>query len=195
MEIQIPPFQEKRQFGRVKIPQPKLWHVYVPQSHKIWENRGIIQNISLGGIHCLFAEEPPLDKDDAKELTFDAIYNDQKIYRLKFHGSIVRIEDGPLDCSQVTVAFKFLSDPIFYPLTQINQAEMPSLDKIRILYQYYALSRKAYEIIQRTPEVREGKITDVKERIDQGLYKIESDKLAQSLTNTILEDNSVLPKK
>jgi hypothetical protein len=73
MKIQIPDHQEKRQFGRVKIPEPKVCQVYVPQSQKLWENQGIIQNISLGGIYFLCDEEPPLEKDDIRHLLLGAI--------------------------------------------------------------------------------------------------------------------------
>jgi Anti-sigma-28 factor, FlgM len=187
MENHITNSQEKRQFGRVKIPEPRMFHVYIPQSQKSWENQGIIQNIGLGGIYFLCDEKPPLNKDDIRYLTFDAVYNDQKIYRLKFYGSVVRIEHGLLDCSQFAVAVKFLSDPIYYPFYEISQSEIPAMDKLRIMYQYYTLNRKAHAVIQATPEIRDDKISGIKERINQGLYKIEAVKLAQSFSDNLVK--------
>ena len=37
------------------------------------------------------------------------------------------------------------------------------MDKPRILYQYYDLNKKAYEIITNTPDVRTEKINKIKE--------------------------------
>jgi hypothetical protein len=195
MEIQVPPFMEKRQFGRITISEPQVCQVHVPKSQELWVHQGIIRNICLEGIYFVCDEEPPLDKDDIRHLTFDVIYNDQKIYRLKFYGLVVRTEDDLLDRSQVAIAFKFLSDPIYQPFKEINYSEFPFPDKTRIMYQYYQLNRKAQEIIKKTPDVRAEKIKEVKERIDQDLYDVDTTKLAQGFTKTILRENIVLVKK
>lgn len=195
MEIQIPPFQEKRQFGRIKISEPQICHVQVPQSQNFWKNHGIIRNICLEGIYFICDSPPPLEKNEINNLTLDILYNDQRIYRLKFHGLVVRTEDNQADCSQFAVALKFLSDPVYIQLKEVNYREFPFVDKTRLLYQYYQLNRKAHEIIQKTPEIREERINSIKERIDKGLYKIEPEKLSQGLTDNILEDNSVFHKR
>jgi len=186
MEMQIPPFREKRQFGRINIPEPTLSRVCVPHAQQLWQNHSIIQNISLGGIYFLCDEEPPFAKDDIRNIILDVVHNDQKIYRLKFHGSIVRLEPGQRDASQVAVALKFLSDPIYYPFKEINYGEAPFLDRTRVMYQYYQLNRKAHEIIKGTPDIRTQRIYHIKQRLDQNLYEIEPTKLAQSVTGSLL---------
>jgi hypothetical protein len=181
MEIQIPPFREKRHFGRVKIPQPMMCQVYVPHSREFRGYRGLIQNIGLEGIYFVCDEKPPLEKDDIRHLIFNVIYNYQKIYRLNFHALVVRIEDHG---SQFAIAIKFLSDPIYYPIKEIA-SELPFLDETRIMYQNYRLFRKAYEIIKRTANIRTEKITDIKKLIDQDLYEIDIEKLAQNFIGNI----------
>jgi hypothetical protein len=195
MEIQIPPFRERRQFGRINIPEPTVSRICVPHSRQLWQNQSIIQNISLGGIYFLCDEEPPFGKDDIRNIILDVVHNNQRIYRLKFHGAIVRIEPGQRDASQVAVALKFLADPIYYPFKEINYGEFPSLDKTWVMYQYYQLNRKAYEIIKGTPDIRTQKIYHIKQRINQNLYEIEPAKLAQSVTGNLLEKNLIIHKK
>jgi hypothetical protein len=194
MEIHLPTFQEKRQFGRVIIPEPGISQVYVPQSQKLWENQGCIHNISLGGIYFLCDEEPPFGQDAIRHLILDAIHKDQKIYRLQFHGVIVRIEDGLRDSSHA-IALKFLSDPLYYPLTDTNYGELPALDKVRLMYQYYRLNLKAHEIIKGTPDIRPHRIEDLMKRVQQHLYGIEPEKLAQRVTGNLLAENRVIRKK
>jgi hypothetical protein len=195
MKIKIPSFPEKRQFGRVKILDPQICHVQVPQSQNFWEDQGIIRNVCLDGIYFICDSQPPLEKDEINNLTFDIFYNDHKIYRLKFHGLVVRTEGKQPDRSQVAIALKFLSDPIYVPLKEINYREFPFFDKIRILFQYYQLNKKAHEIIKRMPDIREDKITSIKERIDQGLYKIEPDKMAQNFTDNLLKEKLLISKR
>ena len=169
MKIQGPSFQEKRQFERIEIPESTICKIYVPQSQKLWENQGKIKNISLGGIYFACDEKPPLEKNDIQHLILDALYNDQKLYRLEFYGLVVRTENI---ISQFGVALKFISDPMFYPLTESNYHELLCFDKTRILYQHYQLYKKACEIVKRTPDIRVERIKDIKNKIDQDLYKI-----------------------
>jgi hypothetical protein len=190
MEIQIPPFRERRQFGRINIPEPTISHICVPHSRQLWQNQSIIQNISLGGIYFLCDEEPPFAKDDIRNIILDVVHNDQRIYRLKFHGSIVRIEPGQRDASQVAIALKFLTDPIYYPFKNLNYGVSPSLDKTRVMYQYYHLNRRAYEIIKGTPDIRTQKTYHIKQRLNQNLYEIEPAKLAQRVTGELLGKRS-----
>jgi Anti-sigma-28 factor, FlgM/PilZ domain len=183
MKIQIPPFKEKRQFGRIKIPESTICQVYVPHSRKtIRGYRGLIQNISLGGIYFVCDENPPLEKDDIRHIVFDVIYNYNKIYRLIFHSLVVRTES---EASKFAVALKLLSDPIYYSLKVIKDGELPFLDNVRIMYQNYDLYRKAYKTINETKEIRHNKIKEIKKSIDQGLYKIEYGQLALSITDNL----------
>jgi hypothetical protein len=181
MEIQIPPFREKRRFGRVKIPQPMMCQVYVPHSRKFRGYRGLIQNIGLEGIYFVCDEKPPLEKDDIRHLIFNVIYNYQKIYRLNFHALVVRIEDQG---SKFAVAIKFLSDPIYYPIKEID-SELRFLDETRIMYQNYELYRETYEIVKRTANIRTEKIANIKKLIDKDLYEIDIEKLAQNFIGNI----------
>jgi hypothetical protein len=178
MEIQVPHSQEKRQFGSLKISEPSLCQVYVPQSRKLLVYRGLIKNISLGGIYFVCDEKPPLKKDDIRYLIFNVIYNYHKLYRLKFHGLVVNIE---IIGSQFGVALKLISDPIYYPLKDIDDNELPFLDKTRILYQNYELYRRAYEVIKTTPNIRIDKIDNIKNRLSHNLYQVDPIKLAKIL--------------
>ena len=48
------------------------------------------------------------------------------------------------------------------------------------------LKAKAREIVYRTPEVRPEKVARLKEAIDQGTYEIDSEKLAEILSEELL---------
>jgi hypothetical protein len=183
MEIQIPTFQEKRQFGRIKIFEPTPCQVWVPRSKKIKEYRGLIKNISMGGIFFVCDEKLPLEKDDIRHLIFNVIYNYQKIYRLKVHGLVVRTETVN---SQFGIALKFLSDPMFYLLNKID-SELPFMDKIRIMYQNYDVYRKAYDIIKTTSDARNDKIKKITKRLNHNLYRIDQRKLATSMTANLTQ--------
>lgn len=183
MEIQVPHFQERRQLGRIKIPEPTLCQIYVPHSRKLIVYRGLIKNISLGGIYFVCDEQPPLKRDNIRYLIFNIIYNYQKIYRLTFHGLVVRTENVS---SQFGIALQFLSDPVYYPIKTIDE-ELPYVDKIRILYQNYDLYRKAYEIVRKTPEIRTDKINNIKNCLDHNLYQIDQKKLARAITSNLTE--------
>jgi len=167
----------------------------MPQTHQLWESQSIIQDISLGGIYFVCDSQPPFEKDDIRHLTFDTVHNDQKIYRLKFHIQVVRTEEGQPDLSQFAVAIRFLSDPIYFPLNEINLREFPALDKTRIMYQYYGLNRMAYEIVQKTPEIRTDKINNIAKRLKQEIYRVRSDKLVQSFIKNLLQENLLIIKK
>jgi hypothetical protein len=175
----MPPFREKRQYGRIRIPEPTLCQVYIHKSRKLMVYRGLIKNISLGGMYFICNEKLPLEKDDIRHLIFNVIYNYKRIYRLKFRATVVRIENTG---SQFATALKFLSDPIYYRLEKSDDSLSPSLDKIRILYQNYQLFRKAYDVIKTTPEIRPEKIDNIKKRLEHNLYQIDQIKLAHSMT-------------
>jgi hypothetical protein len=83
--------------------------------------------------------------------------------------------------SQFGVALKLLSDPIYYPLKDIDDRELPFLDKTRLLCQNYELYRKAYEIIKTTPDIRIDKIDHIKNHLHHNLYQIDPIKLAKIL--------------
>jgi hypothetical protein len=123
-------------------------------------------------------EKPPLEKDDIRHLIFNVVHNYHKMYRLMFHALVVRTENQN---HQFGIALKLLSDPIYYPLKEIEDGELPSLDKTRILYKYYQLYRKAYEIIKTTPDIRIDKVKNIKNRLDHNLYQIDPIKLAKIL--------------
>jgi hypothetical protein len=184
MEIQVPHFQERRQFGRIKIPGPSLCQIYVPHSRKLIVYRGQIKNISLGGIYFICDEQPPLTRDNIRYLIFNIIYNYQKIYRLTFHGLVVRTE---MVSSQFAIALQFLSDPVYYPIKTIDE-ELPYVDKIRIMYQNYDLYRKAYETVEETPEIRTDKINNIKNRLEHNLYQIDQTKLARAMTENLTDN-------
>lgn len=149
MEIQIPPFKKKRQFGRIKLPVPTRCLIYIPQSSEFQEYPGLIKNISLGGIDFVCDAELPIKKGNIRDLIIDVLYNDHKIYRLMLHGLVVCARKRLRDCSQFAVAFKFLSDPSYCQLKDSNYMEILCPDNTRILYQHYQLFRKAFIIIKK----------------------------------------------
>ena len=69
------------------------------------------------------------------------------------------------------------------------------MDKPRILYQYYDLNKKAYEIITNTPDVRTEKIKKIKKFIETGSYKVNSETIAQSVINDIFMEEQLLAKR
>ena len=162
MEIQAPHYQEERQFRRIEISGPQKCHINVPQSPNLSVNQGIIQNISLGGIYFLCDEELPIEKGDILDLIIEGLHNDHKIYRLILHGLVVRNDKSLINPYQFAVAFKFLSDPIYYPLKDINYNEFWYFDKIRILCQHYQLFKKAFKNIERTADIRNERIKNMK---------------------------------
>jgi hypothetical protein len=182
MLIQDPHFQKKRQFERIEIPESTLCKIYVLQSQELWESLIKIKNISLGGIYFVCDENPPFKKDDIRHIILDALQNDQKLYRLEFHGLVVRTENCG---SQFGVAVKFLSEPIYYRMNENNHGDILRFDKTRILYQHFQLFKKAYEIIMRTPEIRSEMVLNIKKRIDQDLYKTHTKDVVQAFNNIL----------
>jgi anti-sigma28 factor (negative regulator of flagellin synthesis) len=185
----LAPPLERRQFGRINIAEPRICHVHLPQSQELWTDQGILVNISLGGIYFLCDKQPPLEKDDIRFLTLDTPYSDPETYHLGFHVLVVRTEQRQLDPHQFAVALRIVSDPIFYPPREIDKREITSLDKPRIMYQYYDLNKKAYKIISNTPEVRTDKINNIKAYIEKGDYKVPPEKVTQRLINNLLLEN------
>jgi anti-sigma28 factor (negative regulator of flagellin synthesis) len=166
----------------------------MPQSQELWTDQGILMNISLGGIYFVCDRQPSLKKGDIRYLTFDTPYPDPENHHFGFHVLVVRTEHRQLDLPQFAVALRILSDPIYYPLQETNKRDFTSLDKPRIMYQYYDLNKKAYEIITNTPEIRTEKIKNIKEFIEQGSYNVKSEKVSQSVINDLFLENMLLPK-
>jgi len=185
----LKPLPERRRFGRVHISEPRVCHIHLPQSQELWTDQGILVNISLGGIYFVCDRQPPLEKDDIRYLTFDTPHPDPDNYHVGFHVVVVRSEQRQLDLPQFAVALRIISDPIYRSLQEPNKREFTSLDKSRIMYQYYELNKKAYEIITNTPEIRPEKIKNIKDFIDKGSYKIKSEKVSQSVMNDIFLEN------
>jgi len=172
---------ERRRFGRINISEPRICHVHLPQSQELWTDQGILVNISLGGIYLICNRPPPLEKDDIRYLTFDTAQEDPESHHFGFHALVVRTEQKQLDFPQYAVGLRIISDPIYYALHGSYKQEFTSFDKTRILYQYYDLNKKAYEIIANTPEIRTEKIKNIKNGIEKGSYKIKSEKVTQSV--------------
>jgi anti-sigma28 factor (negative regulator of flagellin synthesis) len=191
----LAPFPERRRFGRIKISEPRICHIHLPQSQELWTDRGILMNISLGGIYFACDRQPPLKKDDIGYLTFDTPYSDPEKHHFGFHVLVVRTEHRQLDSPQFAVALRILSTPIYYHHPETNKRESGSLDKPRIMYQYYELNRKAYEIIANAPEIRTDKINDIKEYIEKGSYNVQSEKVTQRVFNDLFIENILLQKK
>jgi anti-sigma28 factor (negative regulator of flagellin synthesis) len=177
----LKPVSERRRFGRINISEPRICHVHLPQSHELWTDQGILVNISLGGIYLICNRPPPLEKDDIRYLTFDTAQQDPGRHHFGFHALVVRTEQAQTDLQQYAVGLRIISDPIYYTLQGTDEQEFSSLDKTRILYQYYDLNKKAHEIIANTPEMRTERIINLKNIIEKGSYKIKPEKITQSV--------------
>jgi anti-sigma28 factor (negative regulator of flagellin synthesis) len=95
---------------------------------------------------------------------------------------------------QFALALRIISEPIYYSPFENNKREATSINKPRILYQYYDLNKKAYEIITNTPDVRTEKIKNIKKFIETGSYKVNSEKITQSVINDIFIEEILLAK-
>lgn len=93
-----------------------------------------------------------------------------------------------------SMAVKIISEPVYYSPYYKRYREVTSIDKPRILYQYYDLNKKAYEIITNTPEVQTEKIKNIKRSIESGSYDVKYDKITQNIINDIFMDDILLSK-
>jgi len=186
---------ERRQFGRLNISEPRICHVHLPQSQELWTGQGLLVNISLGGFYFVCDRQPPIEKDDICYLTFVTPQVDLENYHFGFHVSVVRTGKMQLNQPQFALALKIISEPIYYSPGEKYKREVTSLDKPRILYQYYDLNKKAYEIITNTPDVRTEKIKNIKKFIETGSYKVNSEKITQSIINDIFMQEKLLLKR
>jgi hypothetical protein len=191
----LAPSLERRRFGRINVAQPGICHINLPPSEELWSDRCILMNISLGGIYFICQRQPPLEKNDIYDLTFDMVYPHLPTYHLTFYALVVRTEPRQLNRHYFGLALKLLSEPFYYPFRETNRAEFLPLDKPRIMYQYYHLNLKAHEIITKTPEIRTAKTGKIKACLDQGSYKVQTEKVTQSLINGLFLENALLLPK
>jgi hypothetical protein len=190
----LAPSDERRRFGRLKIAEPRICHVHLPQSQELWTDQGILMNISLGGIYLVCDRQPPLEKDDIGYLTLDTANSDPENHHLGFQVLVVRTEHRQLESHQFAVGLRIISAPIYYPLQGANQRDFTPSDKARIMYQYYDLNKKAYELITNTPEIRPNKIKNIKELIERNSYRIKTKKVTQGVINNLFLENILLTK-
>jgi anti-sigma28 factor (negative regulator of flagellin synthesis) len=108
---------------------------------------------------------------------------------------VVRTGKMQLYQPQFALALKIISEPIYYSPVENNKREITSLDKPRILYQYYNLNKKAYEIITNTPDVRTEKIKKIKKFIETGSYEVKPETIAQSVINDIFMEELLMANK
>jgi anti-sigma28 factor (negative regulator of flagellin synthesis) len=185
---------ERRRFGRIYIAEPRICRVHLPQSQQLWTDQGILVNISLGGLYFLCDKQPPLEKDDIRYVTLDIPYSDPEKHHLGFHVSVVRTEQRQREPHQFAVALRIISDPVYHSVQDSNQRDFTSPDKARIMYQYYDLNKKAYEIISHTPDIRTDKIKNIEDYIEKGFYNVTPERVTQSLINDLFLENFLLEK-
>jgi len=185
----LAPPSERRRFGRIKIAEPRICHVHLPQSQELWTGQGTLVNISLGGIYLVCQQQPPIDKNDICYLTFDTPDSETENSYFKFHVSVVRAGETQLDQSQFGLGLKILSDPVYFSAYEDNGRELTLLDKTQIMYKFYDLNKKAYDIIVNTPDIRTDKINNIREFIEKGSYKVNSKLFTQRVINDIFLEN------
>jgi len=188
-------FRERRRFGRIKVAEPRVCHIHLPQSKELWTEQGILMNISLGGIYLACDKQPPLQENDIRFVTLGAPNADTDHYDFGFHVLVVRTEHRHHSRPQFAVALRILSDPILYPLEEADQRDHAPLDKPRIMYQYYDLNKKAYQIISNTPEIRPERIKYIKRFIERGSYNVKSEDVTQRVINNLFMETMLLQKK
>ena len=191
----LAPSPERRQFGRITISETRICHVHMPQSEELWTGQGLLVNISLGGFYFVCDRQPPIERDDICYLTFATPHSDIENYHFGFHVSVVRTGQMQLVHPQFAIALKIISEPIYYSPHESNKRIVTSFDKPRILYQYYDLNKKVYEIITNTPDVRTEKIKKIKKFIEKGSYKVKPEKFTQSVINDIFMEERFLLRK
>jgi hypothetical protein len=152
-------------------------------------------NISLGGIYLVCHHQPPIDKNDICYLTFDTPDSDTENSYFKFHVSVVRTEQTQLDHSQFGLGLKILSDPVYFSPYENNNPGITLLDKLQIMYKYYDLNKKAYDIIINAPEIRADKINNIRQNIENGSYMLNPNKFTQRVINDIFLENIGYLKK
>jgi anti-sigma28 factor (negative regulator of flagellin synthesis) len=185
----LAPPRERRRFGRITVAEPRICHVQMPRSQEFWTDQSIVVNISLGGIYLICHRQPPIEKNDICYVTLDTPDSDTDNAYFRFHVSVVRAGETQLDHAQFGLGLKILSDPVYFSPHEENKLERSLLDKTKILYKYYDLNKKAYDIIINTPEIRTDKINNIKTFIDKGSYKVKTDKFTQRIINDMnLED-------
>lgn len=189
------PSFERRRFGRIKISEPGICQIHLPQSQEFWTDRGILMNISLGGIYFLCDRQPPLEKNDIRYLTFGTPFPNPENHHFGFHVLVVRTEQRQFDLPQFAVAVRILSAPIYYSPHETNKRGSTSLDKPRLMYQYYDLNKKAYDIIAKTSEVRIDKVKNIRRYIETGSYNVQSEKVTQRIFNELLLVDILVQKK
>ena len=102
----LAPSDERRRFGRIKIAEPRICHIHLPQSQELWTDQGILMNISLGGIYLVCDRQPPLEKDDIGYLTLDTANSDPENHHLGFQVLVVRTEHRQLEPHQFAVGIE-----------------------------------------------------------------------------------------
>ena len=135
-------------------------------------------------------------KNDICYLTLDSPDSETDNAYFWFHVLVVRTGKMQLDHAQFEfeLGLKILSAPIYFSLHDDHQQELSLLDKTHIMYKYYDLNKKAYEIITNTPDVRTEKINKIKKFIEKGSYNVGSEKIAQSVINDIFMEEILLAK-
>jgi anti-sigma28 factor (negative regulator of flagellin synthesis) len=186
---------ERRQSGRIHVSEPRICHVHLPQSQEVWIGQGLLVDISLGGFYFVCDQQPPIAKDDICYLTFATPYSDLENYHFGFHVSVVRTGQMQLYQPQFALALKLISEPVYYSPYENRKREVTSLDKPRILYQYYDLNKKAYEIITNTPDVRTEKVIKINHFIENGSYDVRTAKITQSVINEIFMEDLLTAKR
>jgi hypothetical protein len=180
---------ERRRFGRIHIYEPRKCNIHLPQSRELWTDQGILVNISLGGIYLVCDRQPPLGKNDICYLTLNNPYADPNDHYLGLHVLVVRSEQVNVHLSEYAMALRIISDPICYSPYENRKGQDNPLDKLGMMYKYYDLNKKVYEIVTNTSEIRTEKTKHIKETIDNGSYDVQPDKVTESLINNLFIEN------
>jgi hypothetical protein len=186
---------ERRRFGRIQVSEPRICNIYLPQTRELWTEPGILLNISLGGIYLVCEREPPVAENDIRFVTLGRPNTDADKPHFGFHVLVVRTEHRQRDLSQFALALRILSDPVIYPLPGGSHREVAPLDKPRIMYQYYDLNKKAYEIITNMPEMRPDRISSLQGFIEQGAYQVTPEQVTPRLMNDLLMEKILLRRR
>jgi hypothetical protein len=104
---------EKRRFPRIYTDAPIKCRACLSETGESWSEKGIMKNISLGGVYIRGKPPPLLKLGDIQEFTITTVpgpYFDY-ISRFSARGKVVRTEPPELGSPDCGIAIQFLTPP------------------------------------------------------------------------------------
>jgi hypothetical protein len=101
---------EKRKFPRLAVSLPIQYHVRSPDSGEYVGGKGMLKNISQGGMYFNCPPPLPLQDGDMGDFVIDTTASNIQYHpRMKVSGRVVRIESPGINSAEYGIAIQFLS--------------------------------------------------------------------------------------